>query len=85
MWLKALFGTTCRREFATSVAVLFKQTLKGKLHKEWLRALPLYHFLKGLSVPYQKPILDPEMISFKQEQELNLDGFKHKAYDSEEG
>ena len=30
-------------------------------------------------------MLDPKKISFKQEQELDLDGFKHKAYDSEEG
>ena len=59
--------------------------MKGKLHKEWLLALPLYHFLKDFSVPYQKPMLDPKKISFKQEQELDLDGFKHKAYDSEEG
>ena len=85
MKLTILFVATCRSKFATSVAVLCKQTRKGKFYKEWLFALPLYHFLKGLSEPYQKPIIDPEKISFKQEQELDLDGFKHKAYDAVEG
>ena len=80
-----LFVATCRSKFATSVAVLCKQTRKGKFYKEWLFALPLYHFLKDLSVPYQKPVIDPDKISFKQEQELDLDGFKHKAYDAMEG
>ena len=72
MYLTVSLLTTCRSEVATSVAVLCKQTRKGKFNKEWLLALPLYHFLKGFSEPYEKPVMDPKRISFNQEIELDL-------------
>ena len=65
--------------------MLCKQTRKGKFYTEWLLALPLYHFLKGFSEPYEKPVMDPTKIIFNQEWELDLDEFKRKMYDSEQG
>ena len=59
--------------------------MNGKSHKEWLLAVPLYHFLKGLSVPYQKPVMDPKKISFYQERDIDLNSLKQKTYDAEEG
>ena len=79
-----LFVTTSRTEVASSVALLCKQTRKGNFREcSWLFALPLYHFLKGFSEPFQTQVLDPEKIFFNQEKELDLDSFKNKTYSSE--
>ena len=74
-----LLVTTYRIGFATSVAVLCKKARTGNFH-EWLLAIPLYHFLKAFSEPYQKP---PGEILFNQEQELELDGCRKMIYNSE--
>lgn len=80
-----LFVTTSRTEVASSVALLCKQTRKGKFREcSWLLVLPLYHFLKGFSEPFQTPVVDPGKILFNQEKELDLDGFRHQTY-SEKG
>ena len=71
--------TTYRIDFATSIAVLCKKTRTGNLH-EWLCTIPLYHFLKAFSKPYQRP---PETFLFNQEQELELDGFRNTTHYSE--
>ena len=68
-----LLVTTYRIGFATSVALLCKKARTRNFH-EWLSAIPLYHFLKAFSVPYQKP---PEEIFFNQEKELNLNDCRH--------
>ena len=80
-----LFITNCRSDVATSVALLFKQSRRGKSRKEWLRAVPLYHFLKASSEPFEKLGMGPEKIRFNADHELGLDDFKNKTYDSEEG
>ena len=84
IYVRTIFS--CRTEVASSVAVLCKETRKGKFQEcSWLLALPLYHFLKGFSEPFQTRVLDPNKISFNQEKELDLDGFKNKTYSSEKG
>lgn len=77
--------TNCRSEVATSVALLCKQTRRGKLRKEWLRAVPLYHFLKASSEPFEKLGMNPEKIQFIADHELDLKEYRYKTYDSEEG
>lgn len=76
-----LLVTTYRIDFATSVAVLCKKARIGNLH-EWLCTIPLYHFLKAFSEPYQKP---PEkfLFLFNQERELDLDDFRLTTHYSE--
>ena len=78
VWSSVLLVTTYRTDFATSVAVLCKKT--RIVTHEWLCTIPLYHFLKAFSKPYQRP---PEKILFNREQELDLDGFRHTTHHSE--
>ena len=86
MWIVVILLTSCRTEVASSVALLCKQTRKENFQEcSWLLALPLYHFLKGFSEPFQTQVLDPAKISFNLEQELDLDSFKHRTYSSEKG
>jgi len=80
-----LFIANCRSEVATSVALLCKQTRRGKSRKEWLRAVPLYHFLKASSEPFEKLGVNPEKVHFIGDHELELEDYRHKMYDSEEG
>jgi len=81
-----LFITNCRSEVATSVALLCKQTRRGKSCKEWLHAVPLYHFLKALSHPFEKLEKNPEKTPFVPSMnELELFDFKTNIMASEEG
>ena len=50
--------------------------MKGRQPSEWLMALPLYHFLTGLSTPYEVVHVS---INVEKDDKLGLDHIKRKA------
>lgn len=85
--LTILSLTNCRSEVATSIVLLCKQAGRGKSCKEWLPALPLFHFLKEFSKPFGKLVqeLNPQRKPFLAHRELYPDDLDLRTYDSEEG
>ena len=75
----------CRSEVAKSVVLLCKQTWRiRKSCKEWLCAVPLYHFLKESCKPFAKLELNPEKAPFISYHELGLEEYKTTMDDSED-
>ena len=62
-----------RGEAADSIHHLITYLMKSRQFKspEWLAAIPIFHFLKGYSQPFQKPELNPEKISWDMRVELD--------------
>lgn len=66
-----------------AISKLYNQVnFPKKFRTDWLLALPLQHFLSGLSKPFDKPEMDPEALlkSWKRTiDELRLNEPKSKA------
>ena len=81
-----LIDPKCRKEVAEAISGFCMHLAHSKTlrNPEWLYALPLLHFLRKDSSPFQKPELDPEKMQWG-DKNLGLGSVRRKTSDKQFG